>query len=135
MSFAKKILLGVGSRISPGFGLVEHDEIDVAGIVELARAELAHRQDEHAAGVPRIAVAGRHQSLFRGGTQKVRERNPKRRIGERAERLHDRVERPQSGDVGDRGRQRHPPPRDPQGVHQLVGRAGALAGKAIKDTG
>ena len=79
--------------------VVEQDEVDVARIVELAGAELAHAQHREGRGVGiaadgELSVAGElQQDRIGEGAQAAR--------GEGAERAGHLVERPHPGDVGD----------------------------------
>jgi hypothetical protein len=63
-----------------------------------------------------------------GAAQQVRAGEPARRIGEVAQRLGAALDRPQAGDVGERDRQRHPPPRHPQHPHEP---AGVVLGRSL----
>ena len=76
-------------------GVVEHDEVDVARIVELVRAHLAHGEHDVAAarfGPRRIGRMERPAP--RGGGEEVAHRRADRRIGELGERAGDAHHRP-----------------------------------------
>ena len=113
------------------FRVVEDDEIDVAGIVELERAHLAERQHDVAAvdfrggRIGRGKLAGARgfleQEAHGGADGGVGE------IGERARTAHDR---PDAADIGERDQERgfgFHLPQMPAGVVEVVRTAGGLA--------
>ena len=99
----------VGEVVGIVAGFVEqHDEVDVGGVVELARAHLAHREHEHAGAVggvlgvqpgslPRAISCGE-----RGGAAP----SLHGAVGERGQRAGHRVEVPGPAEVGERDQQR-----------------------------
>ncbi len=88
-------------------GIEQHDEVDVARIVELARAHLAHGEDDvtgaafGARGIGRREMAGR-----RGTGEKMAHGESDGGVGERGERLGDAHHAPHSADVGERDEKR-----------------------------
>ena len=108
---------------SPGIAQLrrveEHDEVDIAGIVELARAELAHAEHDEAAVALRLVRMGEFDFPGGGGCcEKMPHRAAERRLGDGAQGARDTFQRPQPGDVGDGDQQRRPPLSDAQVAHQ-----------------
>ena len=117
-------VLVVGCRVR----VVEQHEVDIRGVVQLPRAELAHAEHEKAAacepaclriGPPaereRAQLAARDR-----GPEQVRAGEADRRLRQGGQRARHPVERPASGDVGRRRDQRHPPLGDAQrGAHRV----------------
>ncbi len=99
-------------RLDPRSGadqlaLVKDDEVDVARIVELARAVLAHGEDDVASG--RDAAVGRGHPLAarrRLAEQEV-DGGIERRVGALGQRGGHREHRPHAGEIGERRQQRH----------------------------
>jgi hypothetical protein len=123
----EEILQGAAAAVIDLVPVVEHDEIDVAGVVQLAGAELAHGQNDEAGiarGVRRsrqvqIAGLGRpSQQMGHGGADAG--------IGKRAEGARDPLERPLARNVGQRDDQGGAAAGDAEGLHQplAVGVAG-----------
>ena len=88
-----------------GVAVVEQDQVDVARVVELAGAELAHAEHGEGGGLGiaadgELAVAGELQQ------DRIGERIQAAR-GEGAERAGHLLERPDPGDVGDGDSERH----------------------------
>ena len=122
------VLVGERGRIR----IVEDDEIDIAGVVELERAHLAHRQHDVAATLlGRLPVGG----LEPAARHRLAEQEPHRRddrrvrhFGQRTGRLH---HRPDAADVGERDQQRgfslHPA-QEPHGRGFVPGGRRGLAG-------
>ncbi len=85
----------------------EHDQVDVAGIVQLARAHLAHREHDEAAVVLGGIETGRRQPAAPGflPQQKAQRRLHRgdSEIGQRRRHLH---HRPQAADVAQRDQER-----------------------------
>ena len=112
-------------------GLVQHDEVDVAGIVELARAELAHADDDEAGVLlRRLRIGQRDLAGFGGAPQQVGDGDAEAGLGELAHGARHAFERPGVGDVGQGDRQRHLLAGHAQGIAQPGGVAfgrGALA--------
>jgi hypothetical protein len=103
--------------------VVQRDEIDVAGVVELARPELAHADDDEARAATGIVLVGEPECAARRSvTQKGGYGGVDREVGEVAERVRDPFQRPQIGDVGQRGRQRGPALHRAQQRHQAARR-------------
>ncbi len=102
----ERLRLDVARQVR-GLAIEEHDEVDVAGIVQLARAHLAHRQHEQAAtllGV--LGVFGREPAADGLLAQQIAQRclhRGKRDVGQRRRHLH---HRPDPADVAERGHQR-----------------------------
>ena len=112
------------SGVARPFPVIEEDKVDIAGIVQLTRAELAHGEDDEAAlPLGRGGVGGGELALALGGGEEMARRGGDRGVGEAAERAGDALELPPAGDVGDRDQQRHLALRDAQRPHQplLVG--------------
>ncbi len=119
-------------------GIEQDNEVDVAGIVELARPQLAHAEDDQA-GVP-LGVVGVDEFDVpgRGGApEHAGGRNPDGGVGEGRKRPGDPLERPIARDVGHRHGQGHAPLGDAKraaDVHPLGGR-GAKGGERGHDVG
>ena len=97
-------------------GIVEDDQIDVGGVVELSGSQFPHTQDQIAAGLGRLCRVGQRQLLALMETsQQQAESGVDRRGGEVGERAGDPLERPEAGDVGQRDRQRAVAAGLPQG--------------------
>ena len=99
----------LGSRRNRGRrGVVEHDKVDVARIVEFARAMLAERQHDHAGAVldiGRVRIE-RQESGARVLAQKESERGADGGVGEAGQRLGRRDDVPDAADVGKRDQKR-----------------------------
>ena len=88
-------------------GVVEHDEVDVARIVELARAHLAH--GEHDVAAARLRARRRRRAracLPARHAEEVAHRRADRGVGKRGERSGDAHHRPDAADIGERDQQR-----------------------------
>ena len=96
------------SRSRGGGSVVEHDEVDVARIVEFARALLAEREHDHAAAGLRIRRVGIEREPAGHGVlaQDKGERCADRRVGEAGQRLRRRDDVPDAADVGERDQER-----------------------------
>ncbi len=98
--------------------IVNHDQIDVGGIVEFARAQFAHAQNGEAAARLRRIRVGQDQVAARMRlAQQEAQRGIDRRVGKRGQGLGDLVQVPQAGHVRQRRPQRHPPARPAQRRH------------------
>ncbi len=87
--------------------VVEHDEIDVARVVELERAHLAHRQHDVAAADLRLRlVFWREAAGARGLGQHEAGGGIDRGIGQVGERARRPHHRPHAADIGQRDQQR-----------------------------
>ena len=118
----KRLLPGLARQ---GFGIEEEQEIDVRGIIELAAAELAKRDDGEAAR--RFA---RRPLGDRGGNRRLQ-----RSIGEAGERRRHLFQRHRPGEIGDAERERmggSSPAKRPRGIGaRILGgreRPGEIAG-------
>jgi len=87
------------------------DQVDVGGIVQLARALLAHG-DDHEAGPARVHALERAGGLRR--QRRVR-RHLQRAVGEVAQAPRHRVQPPDPAQIGQRDQQRGAPLGQPQG--------------------
>ena len=142
----------LAAAIGHALGLEQHDQVDVARVVELEGAELAHAEDHDAAGAERLVRrVGRDLATLGRLAQRELERARDGEIGEAGERRGDLLERPQAGDVGERGEQREPAPaaaeqrHDPgaarlglggdAGHHRLAGGIRPLAQQRAQDVG
>ena len=114
----EEILQGAAAAIVDLVAVIEHDEIDVAGVVELAGAELAHGEDDEPglargfSGLRQVQVAG-----LGGPPQQMGDRGADAGVGEGAERAGDPFERPLAPDVGERDEKRGTAAGDAQGLH------------------
>ena len=101
-------------------GVVEHDEVDVARIIELEGAVFAHREhDETGGGFQRGAVLRGQRRVARGLLQGKTQRALHRRIGETRQRRGDIFQREDAGDVGQRNGERGAALGLAQGRHDL----------------
>ncbi len=90
-------------------GVVDQDEVDIAGIIQLARAQLAHAE-HHQAALGQQAAPARHmqRAACRRSTQGEAEARVQRGLGEGGERLGNLLQRPHAADIGQRRRQGDP---------------------------
>jgi len=87
-------------------GIVQQDEVDIAGIVQLARAELAHAEHGEAAVPFRFVGVGQTQfAAVVRGAQKICDRGVQGCLGEVGQRLGDALQVPHPADIGDGGDQ------------------------------
>ena len=102
-------------------GVVEHDKVDVARIIELARAVLAERQHDHAGAGLRIGRlrVERQPTAERVLAQQEGERGADGGVGETRQRLGRRDEVPYAADVGKRDQKRRFALGQAQGAHQF----------------
>ncbi len=99
--------------------VVEKDQVDIARIIKLPAAQLAHCEDNEAAAAFGIRGVDRcDRAVGRGNAQHIARRRTDRRLGEAAERGHLLFKRPASGKLGDRAQQGETPLGDPQPSHQ-----------------
>ena len=125
--------------------IVEQDEVDIAGIIQLASAELAHAEHREAAlvlDVPwgRLRVGQVKASLaLRGAPQQVRAGEVEGGLGELGQRMGDLREPPGARDVGDGDGECHHALRPAQRLGDLragcSGRDGGERGEAVRDHG
>ena len=97
-------------------GIEEDDEVDVAGIVELAGALLAHGEDDVAAVLARHRRIGERKPAGAvGGKQQMIDGSGDRGIGEAGQGGHDRLAVPDAAEVGqgnEQGRLAAPQPQN-----------------------
>ena len=101
-------------------GIEEDDEVDIARIVELARTELAHAEDDPA-GVPGRVLGVRQRDLSRAlglGEHETR-RRAGRCIGEGGQRRGHFHHVPHPAEIGERRQQGQLLPAAPEAPHQL----------------
>ena len=112
--------LGVVLRNTAGARrVVEKDQVDIARIIKLPAAELAHRKDNQAApafGI--LRVDRRDRAAGRGGLQQMAHRRADCGFGKAAERGHLLFERPAPGQLGDSSQQSDAPLGEAQPPHQ-----------------
>ena len=114
---------------SDAFIVVQHDEVDIAGIVELPRAQLAHAEDHQSRTLFGVVGIGQGEGARGGGgAQQVPRGAAERELGEIGKRARDLLEGPGAGDVGHRHREGHPPLGDPQIAGQPVAVETVVAG-------
>ena len=114
---------GLRSRRNSGRRrVVKHDEVDIARIVELARALLAERQHNHAAAGLRLGSFGieREPSGERVLAQEKGKRSAERRIGEAGQRLGRGDDVPYAADIGKRDEERGLALGETQQAHELA---------------
>ncbi len=86
---------------------MEQNEIDIAGIVEFAGSELAHRQHGEAAAGLGIGGVGQQQvTTIVAGAQQMGDSAVQRRLGQCRQRRGHAVERPDAAYIGDSRGQR-----------------------------
>ena len=109
----------LAAAVAEALGVEQDDEVDVARIVELAAAELAHAEHDQArfGGRP-VGSAAVDLAARRRVAQGQLERPLDREIGEPAERRGHALERPEAGEVGQRHQERDPPLALAQARHQ-----------------
>ena len=112
----------LGPAIAQPLGVEEHDQVDVARVVQLAGAELAHAEDEHTRGVHRCGLDLAAASALR---EQMGERALDRAVGQIGERLGDLLERPQAGEVAQTHQERVAAAGAAQAGHQ----PGSLRGR------
>ena len=94
-------------RESSAHRVEQRDQVDVAGIVELARAVLAERQHDEAAAGSMSAASGSSWSCPRRAARRSRKRTPAdRRVGKASQRLGRLRDVPDAAEVGERDQQR-----------------------------
>ena len=106
--------------------VVEHDQVDVRGIVQLARAHLAHREHEQARRIWRAVGARRGQGrgqfaapdLVRDMGAEGEVGRPVREVGQPLRHL---LDRPDAAEIGERDPQRDPALGPAQGGPQFSG--------------
>ena len=85
------------------FRIEQDDEIDIARIVQLERAHLAHGEHDQAAARFRMrGIAGSELAALDRAVEQEAHRGRERRIGERGERSRHPHHRPDPADVGER---------------------------------
>ena len=100
--------------------VIEHDQIDIARIVELATAELAHAEDDPAAVLFRIGGVCRAELPGGGGfRQDQAHRRPEGGLGKIAECGGHGLDVPDAAEVGEPREERNLLPRIPEGRHQF----------------
>ena len=102
--------------------VVQQDEVDIAGVVQFAGAELAHaKHGEAAIALRRGGVGQAQMARLVPGQQQMRDRSLEGGLGKVAQCLRHAFERPQPADIGDRGGERD----DPLGLAQRRREGGA----------
>ena len=90
--------------------VIEKDQIDIARVIELIPAELAHAEHEKPAVLLRLVRDGEREEPFaRRLAQEVAQRRAQRRFGKAAQRAGLLLEGPQPGKLGDGGEKRDAP--------------------------
>ena len=111
--------------------VVQQHEVHIGGIVQFARAELAHAEHREPAAASRIVRV--RQPQFPGvvrGPQQMGDREGQRGLGQVAQRRGDLLQPPDPADVGDRGRQRDDPLGPAQRRRDLLAPAVRRAARA-----
>ena len=104
---------GGGARVvfldeGKAFRVVEHDEIDVARIVELVGAVFSHREhDEAGLGFETREIANVHEGTRSRLAQEKAKRRADRRVREQAQGARHLADAPEAGHIGQRHNQRH----------------------------
>src|SRR5438132_2530982 len=99
--------------------VVEKDQIDIAGVVELVSSELPHAEDDQSAVSLRLVGADQGgAALTLRLTQEVTHHRAERRLGKTAQRRCLLLERPGADELGHGGEKRHSTLGDPQTLHQ-----------------
>ncbi len=120
-------------------GVVEQQQVHIRGVVQLARAELAHAERDQprpARDLPRLALGAGEADAPPPVRlqQKVREGEVERLLGEARQRAGDRVKRPQPGQIRRRDDQRAAPLGPPQQARDRRARRGRVrAGQQGED--
>ena len=106
-------LLDITARPFEALAVIQDDEVNIAGVVQLTRTELAHSNGEDAAltrrveGVERRQLAGRRCLL-----EQMTERGRNGCIGKGRQRARHPLERPDIAQIGERHDQGNASPRD-----------------------
>ena len=120
--------------------VIEKDQVDIARIIELATAELAHAEHDEPAvllqpiGICRLDRAGAHRLA-----QQVPQGGADCSLGETAQRQGLLFQRPAAGKFGDRGEKGRAPPRNSEPPHQRrrifakISRLLDACGEAVED--
>ena len=88
-------------------GIEEHDQVDIAGIVQFARAQLAHAEDEQAASGLRVGRVGQHDlAALVGRDQAEAQRRGDRRFGKLRQVLGGLLDARRAEQVAQRDQQR-----------------------------
>ena len=119
-------------------GIEQHDEVDVARIIELARTHLAHGEHHIAGADLRTRGIGRREMTGPFGPgQKMADRKGDRGVGERGQRLGDAHHAPHPADVGERNEKRRLRLHLAQDAHRIGLQDGArhFGGGAVEAVG
>ena len=101
-------------------GIVEKDEVDIAGIVQFACAQLAHAEnDEAAIALRRPGMRQRQRARSMGGQHQVRYRQAQCRIRQGGQRRRHAREAPFAADIGECRNQGDLPLRPAHGRRDL----------------
>ncbi len=114
--------LRAGPRGHPRLCRIEQkDQVDIARVIELAAAELAHAEDnEPAVALGLLRIGELDRAAARRLAQQMAQRRAQRRVGKAAQRGGLLFERPDPGELGHGGEQRDPAPGDSQPAHQSL---------------
>ena len=113
------VLQGAPAAVVHLGAVVEHDEVDVAGVVELAGAELSHAENDQARALARAIQRGQDQIARLGGAaQQMIDGGDERRPGEIAEGAGHLLQFPLPRDIGQRDQQGGAPAGLTQAAHQ-----------------
>ncbi len=124
------VLRPAAPPVAGPLGVEQDDEVDVGGVVELARAQLAHGDHRVAAVALRRLRRGQLQLAALGrAAEQVRKRRRERRVREIGQGLAHPLGAPVVGDVGDPGEQGDLAARAAQPAHETV--ALRLGGKFV----
>ena len=108
-------------------GVLQQNEVDIAGVVEFACAELAHAEDGEAAAEFRCGRRGQVQRAgVMAGEQQMGDAEAQRGLGEVGQCRGDFFQRPDAADIGDGGGQSD----DALGLAQAGGDAAARCGRS-----
>ena len=98
--------------------VIKDDQIDIARVIELVSAKLAHAEhDEPAALLGLVRIRERHEPLARRLAQQVAQRRAEHRLGKAAERRGLLLEGPNARQLRERGDERDAPLGDTQAPH------------------
>ncbi len=105
----EKLMRALPPAIAHALGIEQHDQVDVAGIVELARAQLAHAEhDEPALALGILHVRDLELSAMMGGAQQEAQRRAQAQVRKLGQGRGDALERPPARDVRERHQERRP---------------------------
>ncbi len=132
----EELMRAMPAAVPDAVGVEQYDQVDVAGIVELPRAEFAHAKDDDAAfalGV--LEVRDLELSVMVSCAEQEAERGAQARLGEFGQGSGDALERPPTRDVRQRDQERGSPLCRPKPAHETRPVLRQIAVEPVRDFG